>query len=183
MTSMTDGTGLTGMTGVTGLTGVTGVTGLTGVTGVTARTADARAVASGWIRAVRRWRGMSTRELAEFTGVPKTTINRIESGQTVPRLDTFLNLLRATGHELAVLNECGWPLVLDLEHDRLRDRRKRRFPAHLPWLKTPEITSIHYRDWWGWDRIAFGVLGEYVPEYNFWRRPRTGPCEPWEDAT
>jgi transcriptional regulator with XRE-family HTH domain len=143
----------------------------------------AQQVASGWIRAVRRRRGMSTRELAAFTGVPKTTINRIEACRTVPRLDTFLTLLRATGHELAVVNECGWPLVLDVEHDRLRDRRERRFPAHLPWLKTPEITSVHYRDWWGWDRIAFDLDGEYVPDYTYRRRRPTKPRVHWEGAT
>jgi transcriptional regulator with XRE-family HTH domain len=146
-------------------------------------TTDARQVASAWVRAIRRFRCLSTRELADVTGVPKTTINRIEAQRSVPRLDTFLTILHATGHLLAVVNERGWPLVLDLEHDRLVDRRKRRFPAHLPWLKTPEETSIHYRDWWGWDRIAFGLVGEYVPEYTFWRRRRTGPCVPWEDAT
>ena len=144
---------------------------------------DATRVASGWVRAIRRFRTLSTRELAEVTGVPKTTINRIEAQRCVPRLDTFLTLLRATGHELAVINEYGWPLVLEPEHDRLVDRRKRRFPAHLPWLATPEITSIDYRDWWGWDRIAFGVPGEYVPAYTFWRRRRTGTCVAWEDAT
>jgi transcriptional regulator with XRE-family HTH domain len=145
--------------------------------------ADAAQVASGWVRAVRRYRQLSTRELAELAGIPKTTINRIEAQRSVPRLDTFLALLRATGHELAILDSYGWPLVLDLEHDRLRDRRKRHFPAHLPWLKTPECTSINFRDWWGWDRIAWGLVGEVPPEYTFWRRRRLRPAIPWEDAT
>src|SRR4051812_31733851 len=145
--------------------------------------ADARRVASSWVRAVRRHLQLSTRELAEVTGIPRTTINRIEAEHNVPRLDTFLTLLRTTGHELAILDRSGWPLLLEPEHDRLRDRRKRHFPAHLPWLKTPAYTSIDYRDWWGWDRIAFGLRDEGVPEHTFWRRRRSPPATPWEDAT
>ena len=143
---------------------------------------DSARVASGWVRAVRRHLQLSTRELAELAGITKTTINRIEAERNVPRLDTFLALLHATGHELAILDPSGWPLLLDLEHDRLRDRRKRHFPAHLPWLRTPEYTSINYRDWWGWDRIAWGPVGD-PPEYTFWRRRRLPPAIPWEDAT
>lgn len=139
--------------------------------------------AGAWIRAIRRFRDMSTRELAEATGVPRTTINRIETGRCVPRLDTFLTVLHRTGHDLAVINEYGWPLVLDREHDQLRDRRKRRFPAHLPWLATPEFGSPDNNDWWGWNRIAWGLVGEFVPEYTYWRRRPTTPGVPWEDAT
>jgi transcriptional regulator with XRE-family HTH domain len=145
---------------------------------------DPAAIASGWVRAIRRYRNLSTRELAELSGVPKTTINRIETERTVPRLDTFLALLGASGLEFALLDERGVALVVDDDHDQLRDRGERRFPAHLFTFKTPELTSIHYRNWWGWDRIAFGVPGEFVPEYTFRRRgPRTRRAAPEEEAS
>lgn len=144
---------------------------------------DPAAIASGWVRALRRSRVLSTRELAERAGMPKTTINRIETGRTVPRLDTFLALLAATRYELALLDAQGRQLVLDAEHDRLRDRGDRRFPAHLRAFKTPAYTSIHYRDWWGWERIAWGLGGEWVPENTFRRRRSLRAERPWEDAT
>lgn len=42
----------------------------------------------------RRWRSLSTRDLAAESGVPETTIRRIESGQE-PRLSALVSILDA----------------------------------------------------------------------------------------
>ncbi len=43
---------------------------------------------------------MTQRALADATGVPQSSIARIERGTTDPRVDTLQRLLRATGREL-----------------------------------------------------------------------------------
>lgn len=43
---------------------------------------------------------MTQAELADKAGVPQSTVGRIESGATVPRVDTLDRLLRACGHRL-----------------------------------------------------------------------------------
>jgi predicted transcriptional regulator len=45
---------------------------------------------------------LSQRALAVRTGIPQSSIARIEAGQTTPRVDTLERLLRATGHVLEV---------------------------------------------------------------------------------
>jgi predicted transcriptional regulator len=56
--------------------------------------------ASEVLRQVRRRAGLSQRELHRLTGVAQPTIARIESGLTVPRIDTFSRLLEACGETL-----------------------------------------------------------------------------------
>jgi transcriptional regulator with XRE-family HTH domain len=125
------------------------------------------------IRAARRARKVSQRELAELAGLPRATIGRIEAGRVEPRLRTVVELLAALGYELVIADRHNRMLELDDEHDRLRDRGGRRFPAHLKAFKTPDYFDINRSDWWGWDRISwpFGV-GEPPPEYTYWHRPR-----------
>jgi len=43
---------------------------------------------------------MTQRVLAEATGVPQSSIARIEGGSSIPRVDTLQRLLRATGTDL-----------------------------------------------------------------------------------
>jgi predicted transcriptional regulator len=45
--------------------------------------------------------------LAEATGVPQSTIGRIESGAVVPRVDTLDRLLRACGDQLEAMPLLG----------------------------------------------------------------------------
>ncbi|HZC71355.1 MAG TPA: helix-turn-helix transcriptional regulator [Jatrophihabitans sp.] len=123
------------------------------------------------IRAARRRREVSQRELAELAGLPRTTIARIEAGRVEPRLRTFLGILAALGFELAVTDGNG-VLELDDEQDALRDRAGRRFPAHLKAFKTPRYFSINKCDWWGWERIAWPFGPGEPPEYTFWHRPK-----------
>lgn len=50
---------------------------------------------------------MTQRALARATGVPQSSIARIEGGITVPRVDTLERLLRATGGELEAQPRLG----------------------------------------------------------------------------
>ena len=47
--------------------------------------------------------GLSQRELAELTGVKQPAIARLESGATVPRIDTLIRLLVPLGKTLAIV--------------------------------------------------------------------------------
>src|SRR5262245_60667012 len=49
------------------------------------------------LRYARRSAGLSQRELAIRAGVPQPAIARIETGRTVPRVDTLESLLKACG--------------------------------------------------------------------------------------
>ncbi len=54
------------------------------------------------LRAARKRAGLTQRELARRTGMPQTTIARIETGQTDPRVDTLNRLLAGCG-EIATI--------------------------------------------------------------------------------
>jgi transcriptional regulator with XRE-family HTH domain len=54
------------------------------------------------LRYGRRRAGLTQRELAQRTGVPQSTIGRIESGAVDPRVGTLTTLLRACGFDLEV---------------------------------------------------------------------------------
>jgi transcriptional regulator with XRE-family HTH domain len=84
---------------------------------------------------------LSQRELAERSGVPKSTIARIEAGQGgEARLRTIERLVRAAGGELTIglesragREEQQAPLqeLPEVPHEELRDEAGRRYPAHL----------------------------------------------------
>ena len=57
------------------------------------------------LRTERHRAGLTQRELAELTGVPQSTIARIETGQTDPRASTLNTLLIGCGRSMAV---GGW---------------------------------------------------------------------------
>jgi transcriptional regulator with XRE-family HTH domain len=133
------------------------------------------------LRAARRSRGVSQREHAELSGVPRSTVGRAEAGLVIPRLQTFVDLLAALGYELVIADRHGRLLELDDEHDRLRDCGGRRFPAHLQADKTPDYFDADARNWWGWHHVAWAFSGDR-PEYIYWRRPKPEPIT-WDDAT
>lgn len=53
-----------------------------------------------FLREARRRAGLSQKELAERAGAPQSTVARIESGATDPRVGTLQKLLRICGEEL-----------------------------------------------------------------------------------
>lgn len=46
--------------------------------------------------------GLSQRELAERCGIPQSSVARIESNRTVPKLDTLLKIFHQLGLRLSV---------------------------------------------------------------------------------
>jgi predicted transcriptional regulator len=59
------------------------------------------------LRSARRRAGLSQRNLATRTGVPQSTIGRIESGATDPRVGTLTQLFHACGATLEVEKTLG----------------------------------------------------------------------------
>ncbi|MPZ27287.1 MAG: GNAT family N-acetyltransferase [Micromonosporaceae bacterium] len=85
----------------------------------------------GALRALRRRADVSQRELAGRSGVPVSTVGRIEAGTSPdPRLRTVERLARAAGARLAIVDIDGAEPT-GLATDRWRDKAERRFPAHL----------------------------------------------------
>lgn len=74
------------------------------------------------LRWARRRAGLTQRQLAEKTGLPQSTIGRIESGATDPRLSTLRRLLRACGFDLEVEPLLGYGV------DRSQIRECLEFP-------------------------------------------------------
>ncbi len=137
------------------------------------------------LRAARRARRLSQRELAEYAGVPRSTVDRIEAGRTDPRLSTVTALSDAVALELVLVDQFG--SVVDVENDELFDRTYRRFPAHL---ESAPVTAWGSDDWWGWGRIAWSFSDPAVPKATYFLRPRPGTdrhrrrlAYGWDDAT
>lgn len=59
------------------------------------------------LREARRRAGLSQRELAHRSGIPQPAIARIESGVTIPRIDTFARLLATCGRSLRAVPRLG----------------------------------------------------------------------------
>jgi transcriptional regulator with XRE-family HTH domain len=131
------------------------------------------------LRAVRRLRGVSQRQLAELAGLPPSTVSRIEAGSTDPRLSTLAALLAAAGVELRPCVGDG-PLTIDAKRDRLRDSTGRHLPAH--W----EVRSYTWLDGWWWFR---NLPPNAKVAHSYWKRwGRSGPPDDalarrWQDAT
>ncbi|TAM93361.1 MAG: XRE family transcriptional regulator [Jatrophihabitans sp.] len=143
------------------------------------------------LRAARRSRRLSQRELAAHAGVPRSTIDRIEAGRTSAKFETVASLLAATGYTLLIADWRGRQLEYDPDRERLVDRAGRHFPAHLD---SGEVTSIWSDPWWGWYRIAWWKKDNpLVPDHTYFKIPwwaRRGrelsPSEKrelWMDAT
>lgn len=128
------------------------------------------------LRAARRTRGVSQRELAERADVPRSTVDRIEAGSSKPKIETVEVLLDALGYELVVCTRRGRLLTIDPEAERLTDRADRHFPAH--WEFEPTGPG-----WWGWSRVAWWSGDRWAPEHTYWRRRPSSGFTPWEDAT
>lgn len=134
------------------------------------------------LRALRRARQLSQRELADEANLPRSTIDRIESGQTSrPSLWVIERIVESVGYSLVVADYHDRLLMLDDANGRLRDRGWRHYPAHLP------LRPIRNMDdrWWGWHRIAFNDEDPHKPDwaYRHRRRHPVWTDDPWADAT
>jgi transcriptional regulator with XRE-family HTH domain len=137
------------------------------------------------IRAARRSRRLSQRDLAARAGVPRSTVDRIEAGRTSARFETVATLLAATGYGLIITDAKGRPLIYEYERERLVDRAGRKFPAHAPVWAVDGLQDY----WWGWFRIAWWKKGNpLVPDNTFARKRRREHSawtrsQYWMDAT
>lgn len=72
------------------------------------------------LAAARRRAGLTQRRLAERTGIPQSTIGRIETGAIDPKASTLDRLLRACGSELEVVLRLGEGVDRSLIRSQLR---------------------------------------------------------------
>jgi transcriptional regulator with XRE-family HTH domain len=98
------------------------------------------------LRALRRQADLSQRELAQRSGVPQSTIARIESGAaTDPRFRTVERIVAAAGATLDVVTVSS-AAPAD-PHEGVFDEGGRRFPAHLD-LRAVERPEHWSGAWW-----------------------------------
>ncbi|MBM0235113.1 helix-turn-helix domain-containing protein [Micromonospora sp. STR1_7] len=84
------------------------------------------------LRKLRRHADLSQRELAARSGVPKSTLSRIEAGQdSRAAFRTVERLVRAAGGELVFGLPGGCRVAGREAEDEPRDEAGRRYPAHL----------------------------------------------------
>ncbi|MED1287217.1 helix-turn-helix transcriptional regulator [Bacillus mycoides] len=57
------------------------------------------------VKNVREDLGWTQRDLAEKTGLKQPAIARIESGHTIPRLDTIAKMAKAMGYKITLSSE------------------------------------------------------------------------------
>jgi transcriptional regulator with XRE-family HTH domain len=105
---------------------------------------------AGYVRQVRRLSSTSQRELAEYVGMPQSTVSRIEAGTRVPGIATLVRILEFAGLRLEVVDKEGRICAPLEEMPATRDWGGRRWPAHLGLILDPLPG-----EWWG-DR--FGLV-------------------------
>ncbi|GAB2465640.1 helix-turn-helix domain-containing protein [Jatrophihabitans fulvus] len=137
------------------------------------------------LRAVRRARALSQRDLARLLGVAAGTVGRYESGTRLPTVRFLDRVAQVCGFRLELVDVrvsdadgAGARLRPDDEHDAIRDGRGRRFPAHLHWGGKPNLLWCHPR-WWGWRHIAWYDGDPATPEHIYWTR-RNADGTPWD---
>jgi transcriptional regulator with XRE-family HTH domain len=119
------------------------------------------------LRGLRRAADFSQRELANRSGVPLSTISRLEAGKRIDALfSTVVRLARAAGAQVLVADADGNP-VPEIPHEQLSDDVGRHYPAHLD--VRPVRTDA---DWWGCWWSAWYSLGperwaHLAPLYSF----------------
>ena len=65
-------------------------------------TADIRTTIAARIHELRKQNGFTQRELAERSGVSRRTIQSIEAGDTLPRIEVLRKVLKALDHTLEI---------------------------------------------------------------------------------
>lgn len=120
------------------------------------------------VRSMRRLAVLSQRELADRSGVPRSTVERIESGCTKnPGILTVVDLAEAAECSVRITDAQGGEVARSHPDEELRDRGSRHYPAHLE-LYTPGWMD----EWWGWCRIAWWMEDPVVPKHVYYRRDR-----------
>lgn len=90
------------------------------------------------LREARAAARMSQRDLARATGMAQPAIARIEAGSVTPRVDTWLRLLKACGHDLEIVREPGHGI------DRTQIRRLLRLtPRERLDLAVEDARGLH----------------------------------------
>lgn len=142
---------------------------------------------AGMVRAIRRRLDLSQRELAATLGVGHSTVNAAEDPGSGTSLTLIQDLLELAGLRLAVVDVATGEEVQAEPSDIARDRRGRRFPAHLDarpagasdgpfhgWRADREqpVVTFHHRFRREYDRIRSGVVPERHPtrEEALWAR-------------
>lgn len=87
------------------------------------------------LRQARRRAGLSQRELAERTGVPQSTVARIESGAADPRTRTLDRLLRACGEQLEATPRLSEGVDRSLIREYLKLTPRERVEANTNWVR------------------------------------------------
>jgi len=114
---------------------------------------------------------MSQRELAVNSGIPKSTIARLESGETGdPPVSTLQQLLAGAGYALAVVDDEGHEISHRNGPGPERDRSDRHLPAHLD--REPLTGGPRLAGWWGWGRIAWEYTDHPRPTWVYYMRRR-----------
>ena len=74
------------------------------------------------LRAARKKRGWSQRELARHLGTAQRHVSGIESGKIVPRYDTLLEIVRMLDRDLIMVPRTLVPVVQSLVRDHHKDQ-------------------------------------------------------------
>lgn len=120
------------------------------------------------LRALRHWADLSQRELAERSGVPKSTVARMESQSGAdPRMRTVERLFRAVGVELVARLPGSSERLGDDPGGAARDESGRRFPAHLD-VRPVRTLADWPGAWWAyWYSLPPERWPLRVPEYTY----------------
>lgn len=94
------------------------------------------------LRDARLKRGWSQLELGRRVGLPQTHISTIETGKTVPRFDTLLDLVRVLDHDLLLVPRSLVPAVQALLRDASSDAEEGGGPLYAdPGAAAPRGTK------------------------------------------
>lgn len=119
------------------------------------------------LRGLRRVGDLSQRQLAERSGVPLSTISRLEAGtRTDARFSTVVRLAHAAGARVLVADADGNP-VPAIPHEQLSDEVGRHYPAHLD-VRPVETDTDWWGCWWsGWYTLSPERWAHLAPDYSF----------------
>jgi transcriptional regulator with XRE-family HTH domain len=129
------------------------------------------------LRAIRRYRRLSQRELAARAGLPKSTIGRLESDRPAdPSLSTVQRALAGAGYRIAIVDDEADEITALNGPGSERDGAGRHLPAHLERRRLTPRTS-----WRGWGRIAWEFTNDPRPANVYYLRV-DGESDPVECA-